>query len=466
MINYFNFKQFRDKYLLTNDAGRYQFVDQETLGKMISGDAINERERNSLISNYFIFDEDPEVFIEKIKYPVRDNKRYLFGATSLHIFVLNNACNMSCVYCQAKDDNSMVPHYMDEETACKSVDIALQSPARDLSFEFQGGEPLLNFDILKCIVRYAEEKKGAKNISYNVVTNLTLINNDMLRFIKEYNINICTSLDGDKLLHDSNRVFKSDGTGTYDIVRSNMEWLNKNGYRANAIQTTTRNSLSRYKQIIDAYIDAGQEELFIRPLTRLGTADKDWEEIGYSAEEFVEFYRNCMDYILELNKAGTYIREKHAMIFLEKIIAGISPNYMELRSPCGASVGQLAYFYDGSIYTCDEGRMLSEMGDPSFRLGSVYADDYSSIMQSDVCRTVCIASLLEGQLNCCDCVYQPYCGVCPVVTLAQEKDLFSKDIKNYRCTVYQGMLDYLFGKLYENDEVTVSILKSWIGVES
>ena len=462
MINYFNFKRFRDKFLLTNDAGRYQFVDKDTLSKMISGDEIDELERSDLISNYFMFDEDPEVFIEKIKYPVRDNKRYLFGATSLHIFVLNNACNMSCVYCQAKDDDSMVPHYMNEKIARKSVDIALQSPARDLSFEFQGGEPLLNFDVLKRIVKYAEEKKGAKNISYNVVTNLTLLNEDMLRFLMEFNINICTSLDGDQILHDSNRVFKN-GLGTYDHVRSKMEWLYRNGYTANAIQTTTRNSLSRYRQIIDTYVDTGQEELFIRPLTRLGTADKDWEQIGYTAEEFVQFYSNCMDYILELNRRGKYIREKHAVIFLEKIISGVSPNYMELRSPCGASVGQLAYFYDGSIYTCDEGRMLSEMGDSSFRLGSVDTDDYDSLMQSDVCRTVCIASLLESQLNCCDCVYQPYCGICPVITLAQEQDLFSKDIKNYRCSIYKGMLDYIFGKLYENDEETVRILRGWVG---
>lgn len=462
MINYFNFKEFRDKFLLTNDAGRYHFVDRETLRNMISGNEIEEPVRSGLISDYFIFDEDPEVFIEKMKYPVRDNKRYLFGATSLHIFVLNNACNLCCVYCQAKDDDSMIPQYMDEETARKCVDIALQSPARNLSFEFQGGEPLLNFDILRVIVEYAEEKKGTKNISYNVVTNLTLLNLGKLNFLMEYNINICTSLDGDKLLHDSNRVFK-DGSGTFELVRSKMEWVRNQGHRVNAIQTTTRNSLTKYKEIIDAYLNVGQHELFIRPLTRLGTADKDWEEIGYSADEFVEFYRNCMDYILELNKSGTFIREKHAVIFLEKILAGTSSNYMELRSPCGASVGQLAYFYDGSVYTCDEGRMLSEMGDPSFKLGSVYDDDYSSLMQSDVCRTVCIASLLEGQLNCCDCVYQPYCGVCPVITLAQENDLFSKDIKNYRCTVYKGMLDYLFEKLYENDEDTVKILKSWIG---
>ena len=463
MINYFNFKQFNDKFLLTNDAGRFRFVDRETLAKMISGGEIDEPERSGLAADFFIFDEDAEVFIERIKHQVRDSKRYLFGATSLHIFVLNNACNMSCVYCQAKDDESMVPRYMDEETARKSVDIALQSPARYLSFEFQGGEPLLNFEILQYIVRYAEQKKGAKTIYYNVVTNLTLLNEEMLDFLMEYNVNICTSLDGDRELHDANRVFR-DGSGTFDTVRSRMEWLRKKGCPANAIQTTTKSSLTRYRQIIDAYIDAGQNELFIRPLTRLGTADKDWERIGYSAEEFVEFYGKCLDYILELNRKGQPIREKHAVIFLEKMLAGTSSNYMELRSPCGASVGQLAYFYDGNIYTCDEGRMLSEMGDTSFRLGNVDTDDYGSLMQSDVCRTVCVASLLEGQLNCCDCVYQPYCGVCPVDTLAHEKDLFSKEVRNYRCTVYKGMLDYLFGKLYENDEETINILKSWIGM--
>jgi sulfatase maturation enzyme AslB (radical SAM superfamily) len=116
---------------------------------------------DELKSKFFVYDEHEALLTEKAKYYIRDSKSYLFSSTSLHIFVLTNICNMSCIYCQAKDDTSIVYHKMSAETAEKSVDVALQSPSRFLTFEFQGGEPLANFEILKHIVLYTEEKKGA-----------------------------------------------------------------------------------------------------------------------------------------------------------------------------------------------------------------------------------------------------------------------------------------------------------------
>ena len=132
---------------------------------------------------------------------------------------------------------------------------------------------------------------------------------------------------------------------------------------------------------------------------------------------------------------------------------------MELRSPCGAGIGQIAYYYDGNIYTCDEGRMLAEMGDDSFRLGTV-DDSYDELMNCNNCKAVCISSVLESLPNCCDCVYQPYCGTCPVVNLALKKDIYNKEPNDYKCKVYKGMLDIIFEAL--QDEEKEEILKQWI----
>ena len=140
-------------------------------------------------------------------------------------------------------------------------------------------------------------------------------------------------------------------------------------------------------------------------------------------------------------------------------------NYMELRSPCGASVGQMAYFYDGNVFTCDEGRMLYEMGMDDFKIGNVYENTYDDMMQSTGCKAVCVASLLEGQIKCCDCVYQPYCGTCPVINLAQEKDLFVKNTQSFRCKIYGGMLDIIFSVLKNGSPEEISVLKKWIGVD-
>lgn len=464
MVNFFNFKKIGDEYLLTNDTGKYAFVTEDTLNALIEKKELPEEIYKELKQNYFVYDEHDSVFTEKIKWLIRDSKNYLFSSTALHIFVLTNICNMSCVYCQAKDDTNIVCHKMTKEIAEKSVDLALCSPSRYLTFEFQGGEPLSNFEVLKHIVEYTEEHKKGKNISYSVVTNLSLMTDEILDFLIEHKVNISTSLDGDEQLHNSNRKFQN-GSDTFRTVVKQIKSIQDKHYDVGAIQTTTKQSLNKSKEIIDTYVALKQTSIFIRPLTRLGTAERVWDNIGYTADEFLAFYEKCLRYIIQLNLNGIDICERHAVIFLKKILSGYAENYMELRSPCGATIGQMAYFYDGNVFTCDEGRMLFEMGNDAFKLGTVFENTFDDLVKSPVCKAVCISSLLEGQLNCCDCVYQPYCGTCPVINLAQENDLFFKNAKSYRCKIYGGMLDIVFKILQEHKPDDMKVFNKWIGVE-
>lgn len=112
--------------------------------------------------------------------------------------------------------------------------------------------------------------------------------------------------------------------------------------------------------------------------------------------------------------------------------------------------GQLTYYYDGNIYTCDEGRMLSEMGNDSFNLGNVFKDTYETLMSSDTTKAMCISSCLECNLACNNCVYSPYCGTCPVINLAQDNNIYVESPKEFRCKIYGGMLDILFDELEKN----------------
>lgn len=191
-------------------------------------------------------------------------------------------------------------------------------------------------------------------------------------------------------------------------------------------------------------------------------ANDFWDAVGYTPAEFMKFYKQGFEYIMEINKKGTKFIELHASYFLKKILHNYSDNYMELRSPCGASVGQMSYYYDGNIYTCDEGRMLSEMGDNSFKIGNVNTDTYSQAICSSVCSTVCKSSIIESIPKCSDCVYQPYCGVCPVVNYAGTNDLYASNKKDFRCTVYKGIMDILFEIIDRGNEEDLAILYSWV----
>ena len=462
MINYFNFKRFGKDYLITNDLGNYMFIEPEVFRKLVMDKIdVSCGRYDEFIEKGFVYSGSSEVFIDKFRHKMADSKSYLFDPTSLHIFVVTNVCNMHCVYCQAQSNMQKSRGNMSPETAQKAVDIALSSNAGHLTFEFQGGEPLINYDVIKFIIEYSEEKCRSKTIEYNLVSNLTLLTDEMLEFFKEHHVMISTSVDGDKAVHNKNRPY-SGGRGTYDDVTAKLKAVQAAGLSSGAIQTTTRHSLGSYKEMIGTYISLGLKNIFIRPLTPLGFAHDSWSEIGYTDEEFLRFYRKCIDHLLELNKSGVYCSEGHAAIFLSKILSQHPVNYMELRSPCGAGIGQLAYYYDGKIFTCDEGRMFYEMGADAFQLGTV-DDDYNSLIDSPVCRAAAAASTLEAIPGCCDCAYEPYCGTCPVLNLAFENNIFPTAPHDYKCGIYGGMMDILFDKIKRNDPEEMQILSSWIG---
>ena len=348
---------------------------------------------------------------------------------------------------------------MSKEVAKKSVDIALESPSDYLTFEFQGGEPLTNFDVIKYIVEYSKENANGKYIEYNLVSNLILLTDEMIDFFEENNVSICTSIDGNEELQNINRPY-SKGNSYQETIKQ-IKKLRKRNINVSAIQTTTKYSLSRYKEIVDEYINLGINSIFVRPLTKLGKADSNWKNIGYDADDFLKFYRKILEYIIQKNKEGIFLSEGHSNIFLRKILLNEPVNYMELRSPCGGAIGQMAYYYDGNIYTCDEGRMLSEMGNDSFKLGNVMKNTYKDLMKCDCTKAMCVSSCIECLPYCSNCVYMPYCGTCPVINLAQDNNIFARKPKEFRCKVYGGILDTLFDYI-ENAGTEKGILESWI----
>lgn len=462
MLNHFNFKRFgKNEVLVTNDFGRYEFLSDEqfrelALGRVVEGSSLWER----LHKNRFLVDgfetTSPEVIDD-----LRAMKSYLFSSTALHIFVVTDVCNLSCIYCQAKDKINRPQGYMTPEIGRKCIDMALQSPSKHLTFEFQGGEPLINFPVIKSMIEYSEEVRGEREIEYTVVSNLSLLTKEILDFLLEHHVSICTSLDGPEDLHNRNRQCNIPD-GSYALMKAGVEMINRRGFAVGGIETTTRHSLSRAKEIVRAYEEMGSPSVFLRPLTPLGFAKADWDKIGYTPAEYLAFYREAFQEVLRINKETRRFPEQHATYFLSKILGGYAQNYMELRSPCGASVGQLAYYYDGSIYTCDEARMVAEAGDSAFKLGDVFNSRYQDLVSTGTCKATCVASTIETIPGCCDCVYQPYCGVCPVVNYAHSGDIFPKSSRNYRCEIYGGMLDYIFELLHEGDSETISILKSWV----
>ena len=448
------FRRLDGGWLLTNDWGRHARLSPEAFASFFS--AAPERAAawwSELEEKGFV---RGRLDLTDLSARFARANAFLWSGPRLHVAVLTTRCNHVCVYCQAGSPTGPGAD-MSLDTAERVVDFVFAGPAPALTIEFQGGEPLLNWEALVLIVRQAvqraEEQRRALRLA--LVSNLSLLDYGKLDWLMENGVSLCTSLDGPADLHDRNRPW-SGGSGHAAVAR----WLTaiaerypegeRRRYpRPNALLTVTRASLGRPEDIVDEYARLGLTGLFARPLTPLGAARKTAKAIGYTPEEYLAFYERLLDRVLELNARGVPMRERGAGILLAKILRGADPGFTDLRSPCGAAVGQLAYDHDGEVYTCDEGRMLAAEGDRLFRVGNVRDTSYAEALRHPTVKACQVASHLEDQPLCSRCAYRPYCGVCPAYNYAAQDTIWGRMGTNDRCAVYTGVFDLLFKRLSE-----------------
>ena len=458
--SYFNWRRLKSGVLVTSDLGGWALLKPAEFrlfaaGKLKSGPGFEALQRGGLLRSRLDFD--------KIFTDWRDSNEYLRNGPGLHIMVLTQKCNHNCVYCQA---GSGAGKNMSLATARRAVDFAFSAPVDGLTIEFQGGEPLVNWPALKETALYARKKAGktGKGLALALVSNFSLMDKAKADFIVENDISLCTSLDGPADLHNANRKF-SGGDSHASAVKWIKYFQERRGVEPpggpSALLTVTRASLGRAGEIVDEYARLKLPYVFLRPLSPMGEALKRWDEIGYTPEEFLEFYREGLDRVLELNRRGVPIREKTAFLAVKKIVGFQDNKYVDLRCPCGAGLGQLAYDCDGGIYTCDEGRMLARDGDYSFRLGSALKDNYGKVINSEPVKACAISSSLDLQPLCSRCAYKPFCGACPAYNQAAQGGFWGAMPSNGRCLALMGIFDHIFERLSEKP--VLEIFKKWIG---
>ena len=454
--------------LLTNDAGCHALLGEKDFARVMAGGITKKDPLFKRLAAAGFVRESMD--FEGLAAKWRTLNAHLDQGPGLHILVLTLRCNHKCLYCQSSAAGEGAKKTdMDRRTALASVDFAFTSPNPLITIEFQGGEPLLNWDVLKAAVKRAREKAAAtgKELKLALVSNFTLMTEEKARFLLENEVSICTSLDGPADLHNKNRIF-AGGNSHAATVRWIKYFQEKHArqsqqyrvFKPGALLTVSRQSLPRWKEIIEEYAALGLEDIFVRPLAPIGYARGLWDKIGYTPEEFQEFYGRCLDYILALNRRGTVMREKTAAMMLEKIVNATEPGYLDARCPCGAAIGQIAYNYNGDLFTCDEGRMVGWEGDDIFRVGNVFKDSLRKVLASPAARACVVSSNLEAQPECSRCAYKPYCGVCPVYNYEAQGSLWGNMRSNGRCSLFKGVFAAIFKRL--GNARDKKVLESWV----
>jgi His-Xaa-Ser system radical SAM maturase HxsB len=406
-----------DSILLTNLVGEHVFLSEEQFLRVLDGTCTDQGILAQLRAKHLIQLPDEQLPSELLAIKLRTRLRRLRDSTGRHMFVVTLRCEHTCRYCQVSRQSSAKSDYdMSQDTARRALDLAFHSPSPHLKLEFQGGEPLLNFSLVQWIVAEAKRLNEVhkKKLAFVIATNLALLDDSIIEFCGQEDVYLSTSLDGPENLHNGNRP--RPGQDSWERTVSGIRKIQQTlGYdRVSALMTTTEASLELPHDIIDTYADLGLRHVFLRPISPYGFALRRRSGAGYDVQRWLEFYEDGLDHIINLNRRGVPMVETYTAIIAKKMFTNDDPGYVDLTSPAGIGLGALTYNYDGDVYASDEGRMLAEMDDRTFRLGNVHRSTYQDIMLSDQLLQPLEQSLTLSAPMCSTCAFEPYCGADPV----------------------------------------------------
>jgi uncharacterized protein len=454
-----------EEVVITNMVGEYVVIKRNKLDDLVNH-SLDSKDKDyiELRSKHFIAESEDKSSFELLSLKLRTKYANLSNFTNLHMFVVTLRCDHSCQYCQvSRQSENKAAFDMTFETADKSLDLVFQSPNPSIKIEFQGGEPLLNFELIKHIVLSAELRNitERRNLQFVITTTLTLLTDEILRFCKEHTIYLSSSLDGPEDLHNKNRP-RPDRNSHELFVKGLSKARDVLGIDGvSALMTTSPSSLTRVKGIIDEYIRLGFNGIFLRHLSPYGFALKTKSYQAYGVEKWLEFYKEGLDYIIDINKKGIFFSEYFSTILLSKMLTSEETGYVDLMSPAGIGIAAVTFNYDGDVYASDESRMLKEMGDTSFKIGNVHKNSYKEIFTSDALLNALDDSFALSAPMCTDCAFETYCGADPVFHYATFGDYLGKKPESEFCKRMMGAIKHLI-MLMEKDEDTKEIFLRWV----
>jgi His-Xaa-Ser system radical SAM maturase HxsB len=463
----YRFDRLDESIFISNEVGEHIYLAPQEFEDFVNYKLNSDSKLfEDLKSKQIIADKNISDVVDMLATKLRTKKNFLSEFTSLHMVVVSLRCNSNCSYCQvSKKGKTDFSFDMSKKTASKVLEKIFESPSSSIKIEFQGGEALLNFDIIKYIIEKAEWKNltKRKGLEFVICTNLVSVTEKMLKWLKGHKVYISTSIDGPKDLHNINRpLLELDNS--YDLVTENIELCRKYLGRdsVSALMTTTSHTIKYFNEIIDNYIELGFNSIFLRSLNPYGFAKRDKHKLAYPMLDFIEYYKQGLDYIIEINKKGKFFAEGFATILLTRILTPFSTGFVDLQSPAGVGIAGVIYDYDGDVYVSDEGRMLAAVGDKHFKMGNVETNSYQEIFNSQFMHDLISNSIAESLPECSTCAYLSYCGADPVRNYNEQGDIIGNRTVSEICLKNKSIIKHLLFLLKKEDEDINRVFWSWI----
>lgn len=282
----------------------------------------------------------------------------------LFILVPTERCNLACRYCFAGSGPTRGER-MSWPTARRALDLITRYPSDTLTVELAGGEPFAEKALLRQIVAWGRDAAQARGrrVRFLVQSNGTLIDPDTARWLRDEDVRVGLSLDGDPLSSDRTRTF-ADGRGAFDAIARGIDTLREAGTPFGLIVVVTRHNAPRLREILAFLGERGVTGVKLNPVFRLGRAQAAWDDLALTPEEYLAVHRDHLD---DLATAEAPVVDDNATHILRNLASWVHP-YRCMRSHCGAGEDFLTIAPSGEVFPCSRFR-----GDGGLRLGHVDA---------------------------------------------------------------------------------------------
>ncbi len=339
-----------------------------------------------------------------------------------------HTCNLNCSYCFASQgkyhgDRAL----MSFETGKRALDFLVENSGsrRNLEVDFFGGEPLMNFDVVKQLVAYARsiEKERNKNFRFTLTTNGMLIDDDVIEFANKEMSNVVLSLDGRKEIHDRFRV-DYKGIGSYDrIVPKFQQLVSSRGNKDYYMRGTFTHANPDFLKDIETMLDLGFTELSMEPVV---CASGDPSELTDDDLPIVlEQYEKLASLMLKREKEGKPFTFYHYMIDLSG-----GPCIYKRISGCGSGTEYMAVTPWGDLYPCHQ-----FVGEEKFKLGDIWNGVDNTAIQNEF-----FECNVYARKECKDCWAKLYCsGGCAANAYHATGSV--KGVYEYGCKLFRKRME-------------------------
>ena len=353
---------------------------------------VTEEDVNACIDDITALKEDGQLFtpdtFEDMAGTFKERSGNVIKALCLHVA---HTCNLNCSYCFASQGKYHGERaLMNFEVGKRAIDFLIENSGerRNLEVDFFGGEPLMNWDVVKQIVEYARsvEKQRGKNFRFTLTTNGVLIDDDVIEFSNREMSNVVLSLDGRKEIHDATRVDYA-GNGSYDrIVPKFQKLVASRGGKNYYMRGTFTHRNPDFTNDVFHMADLGFTELSMEPV--VCSPDDPMALTPEDIEIVKEQYEILAKEMLKREKEGRGFTFYHYMIDLT---AG--PCIYKRISGCGSGTEYMAVTPWGDLYPCHQ-----FVGEESYKLGDIWNGVTNDALRDD--------------FRCCNAYARPECKDC------------------------------------------------------